>query len=159
MLSMLFFFVVFSSLHGFSQTDEKSTHPLMDKYYPPKKTAEPNTILPSQPKPAPETRVVTATNPVEMQADTSTIIVPAIITVQSETKVLPVEKPINAATDSIAINKPTNTIITEPVQRKTEIKSVETPYRPTRLGSSSRLYRTWETNDDGAGSVTTGSKN
>jgi len=152
MLALLFIFVVLFSLHGFSQT-EKSTHPLMDKYYPPKKKPEPNIILPSQSKPEPETPVVTETKPVQIPEDTATIISPVINTVQSEPNVIPVEKPVTAV-DSIVINKPTN-IASEPVEKKTEA----TPYRPTRLGSSSRLYKTWETNNNGAGSVTTGTKN
>ena len=152
MLALLFIIVVFFSLHGFSQTTEKSTHPLMDKYYPPKKKAEPNIIVPGQSKPEP--RTLTETKPVQIPADTAKIINPVINTDQSETKVMPVEKP----TDSIVVNKPTN-VIAEPVEKKTEAKSGTTPYRPTRLGSSSKLYKTWETNNNGAGSVTTGSKN
>lgn len=158
MLALLFIFVVLFSLHGFSQTSEKSTHPLMDKYYPPKKSVNTNTILPDQPRPAPETRVVANTKPAEVPADTAIVITPVINIVKSETKAMPVEKTVNAVTDSIAINKPANTIVAEPVQKKTEAKPEAAPYRPTRLGSSSRLYKTWETNNDGAGSVTTGSK-
>jgi hypothetical protein len=153
-LALLFVFVVFFSLHGFCQTTEKSTHPLMDKYYPPKKKPEPNIIVPSQPKADPETRAAIETKPVQLRADTATVITPVINTDQSETKVMPVETP----TDSIVVNKPVETIA-EPVEKKTETKSGSTPYRPTRLGSSSRLYKTWETNNNGAGSVTTGSKN
>ena len=159
MLALLVIFVILFSLHGFSQTDENSTHPLMDKYYPSKKSADTNTILSSQPKPVPETRAVNEIKAVQVPADTPTINNPVINIVQSETKVMPVGKPVNAVTDSIAINKPNNTIVPEPVRKKTEAKSEGTPYRPTRLGSSSILYRTWETNNDGAGSVTTGSKN
>jgi hypothetical protein len=154
MLALLFIFVVFFSLHGFSQTNEKSTHPLMDKYYPPKKSADTNTILPAPPKPAPETHIVTENKPVQLPEDTATIISPVT---KSETKVMPAENPV-APVDSVVISKPTN-IISEPAEKKTEVKSESTPYRPTRLGSSSRLYKTWETNNNGAGSVTTGSKN
>jgi hypothetical protein len=157
MLMLLFFFQVSFSLHGFSQANEKSTHPLMDKYYPPKKSADTNTILPNQSKLAPETPVVTETKPIQVPTDTAVIISP-VNTVQSETKVMPLEKPVTATSDSIVINKPTNSI-PEPVKEKTEAKPDAAPYRPTRLGSSSRLYKTWETNNDGAGSVTTGSKN
>lgn len=160
MLSLLFIFVVFLSLHGFSQTNEKSTHPLMDKYYPPKKSADTNTILPSQAQPVPETRVVTETKAAQVPADTAIIISPVIGPIQSEAKVMPVEKPVTTVTDSIAVNKPeANVSIQKPVEKKTEAKTESTPYRPTRLGSSSRLYKTWETNNNGAGSVTTGSKN
>ena len=55
---------------------------------------------------------------------------------------MPVEKPVTAAPDSIVISKPTNSI-PEPVKEKTEAKPDAAPYRPTRLVSSSRLYKTW----------------
>ena len=145
------FFVLFS-LQGFSQTTEKSNHPLLDKYYPQPKT-DARTPTP------PQTIVVPETRPVPAVTDKPAIDKSTITTVPlSETKLISETKPVPAATDSVAINKPVNPAITVPVPKKVQAKPAAVPYMDTRLGSSSPLYDTWEKNKNGAGSVTTNPK-
>ena len=61
-------------------------------------------------------------------------------------------------TDTTAINKPTNTPVQLPIQKKVQNHAAGEPYRETRLGSSSPLYDTYEKNGYGVGSVTTNPK-
>ena len=161
-------FALLFSLQTFSQATEKSDHPLLDKYYPtPKKdtatviapatkpVVETKPVVRSQPAPvistepvAPSTApVATSTNiPVETKPVVVTSIAPAI---KADTAV---KAPETAVTNKIApVTNPT------PV-KKAAAQPVTQPYRSTRLGSSSKLYDTWEKNNNGAGSVTTGGK-
>ena len=158
-------FALLFSLQTFSQATEKSDHPLLDKYYPtPKKDT--NTVIAPAAKPIVETKssqaapvvstapvaastapVATSPNiPVETKPVVVTSIAPAI---KADTAV---KAPETAATNKIApVRNPA------PV-KKAAAQPVTQPYRSTRLGSSSKLYDTWEKNNNGAGSVTTGGK-
>ena len=162
-------FALFFSLQTFSQATEKSDHPLLDKYYPtPKKDT--NTVIAPATKPVVETKpvvrsqaspivstapvapstapVATSPNiPVETKPVVVTSIAPAI---KADTTVKAAE---TTATNKIApVTNPT------PVKKAAAAQPVTQPYRSTRLGSSSKLYDTWEKNNNGAGSVTTGGK-
>src|ERR1019366_4440155 len=103
-ITSLIIFVVLFSIEGFSQTTEKSEHPLLDKYYPQKQHDDTNKTIANQIKPMPQTKpsstvtniaglktkpVVTTTT---IPADTSTTIpavttttVPAVTTTSSVT--------------------------------------------------------------------------
>ena len=57
-----------------------------------------------------------------------------------------------------AVKKPTTTVQV-PVQKKIQTSPTSTiPYIETRLGSSSKLYDTYEKNNNGEGAVTTSPK-
>lgn len=157
MPGLLVYFLLIFSLQSFSQTTEQSTHPLMDKYYPPKSKTDTIQIV-NEAKPATMNKITTEIKPVESPADISTVESSTNTTVSPEAIVTPVNNPQQNVTDSVVAVKPSVPEILEPVQKKTEAKPESTPYRSTRLGSSSRLYKTWETNNSGAGSVTTGQK-
>ncbi len=140
-LKLLILFVVLFSLKSFSQTTEKSKHPLLDKYYPQKQNTDTGTKVNTQIKPVtpPETGP------------------PAITAVKKVTNnTLPVtenklEKPMPGST----VNKPVDPAIIAPSQEKVSTKPSTGRYINTRLGSSSPLYNTYEKNSNGAGSVTT----
>jgi len=157
-LSLVVILIGLFSLPGFCQTTEKSTHPLLDKYYPSKKKAESENIITNWPKAEAEPVVVAPAKTTQPVAETPTISKVPTAIVPPETKVASDAAPVQVATDSVAVIKPTNPIPAPVVQKKIVAKPQSTPYRDTRLGSSSNLYRTWETNNNGAGSVTTGSK-
>lgn len=144
-LKLFVTFIVLFSLKGFSQTTEKSKHPLLDKYYPQKQN-DTSTTVTTQTKPIP---VVTNTSAINKAANTT---VPL-----SATKLISETKPASAVTDTTAINKPANTIVPVPVQ-KVKISPAAIPYNLNRLGSSTPAYDTWEKNNNGAGSVTTSPK-
>ena len=152
---MLFMFCLFF-LNGFSQTTEKSTHPLMDKYYPPQSKPEPAPVIAPQANAEPVVHPVAQTKNKTTKIDTSANIKAVNPPVQiPETPVIVETKPVTAV-DSTAINKP-QAIVPVAVQKPVQSKPA-TPYNRNRLGSSSPLYNTWEKNNNGAGSVTTGSK-
>jgi len=162
---LLIIFVVLFSLQGFSQTTEKSAHPLLDKYYPQKQSAPASTVeaAPAEPvspvNPVTATKQITNTKTVTAVTDTTTIEKPLKTTVSvSPTKIISETKPAPVVTDSIALNKLVKTPLAEPVPKKNQPKPAGNPYMDTRLGSSSPLYDTYEKNNNGAGSVTTGAK-
>ena len=168
---LIFTFVVIFSLKGFSQTPQESTHPLLDKYYPSPKVDTPQTVIIQ--RPAPETPVPqkivpqkTITNPPPVK--------PSVVA-----KTVPESKPVAVVTDSAVIAKPVEPTVSAPTAPtvsapvapvasaqvqpvvstpKPVVSKPSTPYNRDRLGSSSPLYNTWEKNNNGAGSVTTGSK-
>ena len=123
------------SLQGFSQTTEKSKHPLLDKYYPQLQNNDTNKAVTTQIKPAPETK----TTPVVTSAT-----VPALTTSP-------------AMNTTTSINKPTTVTVQPPPVQKVPAQPGSL-YRETRLGSSTPQYDTWEKNNNGAGSVTTSPK-
>ena len=184
-------FLVLFSIKGFSQTDtteQKSSTPLLDKYYPrakkdtlanktlPKSTGvnkpavvnAPQTPLAPQkisekkplvvapinlPAPAPE---LPAPVPVVPVQDTLvTVIAEApVISPISNTQIANQSTPVQIQSDTAQIKIPViNTVVAPPPKKS--VSQPETPYRSNRLGSSSPLYRTWEKNKNGAGSVTT----
>ena len=135
----------------------------MDKYYPQPKSAEPAPVVKAPANPTPVINPVAETKPQATPIDTSTTTQPTTI-IQPEKPVAPI-----AETENIAVKTPdvvadtaaiknTGTVAPKPVQKTVQSKPATTPYNPNRLGSSSPLYDTWEKNNNGAGSVTTGSK-
>ena len=168
-------FVLLCSLQGFSQTTEKSEHPLLDKYYP-RNTDTPKAAT-TQINPEPETKPApTITNTVVPATPTApaitTTVAPAVPTApvmpataepaEVPTGISSVTTPTVTAqpamtTATTTINKPTMVAPKIPTQ-KISSQPPPPPYRDTRLGSSTKQYDTWEKNSNGAGSVTTSPK-
>lgn len=179
-IAVLVIFVVLFSLQGFSQTTEKSEHPLLDKYYPQMQRPKPDTnkAITNQIKPVPQIKsapavtnisapaakpVVTATI---IPADTTstapvvtTTTVPSITTASAITNTNADVITVSALTPKPVINKEDTVTAKMPVQQIAPPQHPPTqPYMDTRLGSSTPQYDTWEKNNNGAGSVTTSPK-
>jgi hypothetical protein len=158
--------LVFFSLQGFSQStntfpEDKSDHPLLDKYYPQPKEKAPGKVtpppaVPSAVNPLPTTQapakpvVIAAPAPV---ANPEVETAPA-----SKAEALPVQgsaPTMSSATIPVTANTPAATPkAVAPVADKVPTP----PFNPNRLGSSTKKYDTWEKNNNGAGSVTTSPK-
>ena len=167
-------FVLLFSLRGFSQVTEKSEHPLLDKYYP-RNTDTPKTVITqinpeAETKPAPAPTTTTTVVPATPTAPTiTTTVVPAEPIAPVTTEPADVPTVISSATaptetakpamttTTTTINKPTIVAPKIPTQRISS-QPPPSPYRDTRLGSSTKQYDTWEKNSNGAGSVTTSPK-
>ncbi len=167
-------FIVLFSLQGFSQTTEKSEHPLLDKYYPQQQnTVDTNKAISNQIKQLPGTKPVSGSNnipalttrPVVTATTTAPVIttttVPAVPTTSGVTNAS-VTTNIPAVTTTPTLNKQDTVTARMPEEQKVQTQPVRTQptqsYLDTRLGSSSPQYDTWEKNSNGAGSVTTSSK-
>lgn len=139
--------LVLFSLNGFSQTTEKSAHPLLDKYYPRPHTDTPKTVTPEV-KPVTQTEPVTAAPAVPVPAAATAIQTPApqVTPAAAQAKVTQPVPANKAIADTVTVHKVQPQLPSTP------------PFRSTRLGSSSKLYDTWEKNSNGAGSVTTNPK-
>lgn len=148
----LFMMFVLLSLQGFSQADEKSEHPLLDKYYPQKQTPGPAKTITTQTPILPDIKSISETKPAPVPKVMPETPPPA------PTKSISGIEPVAAAKDTTAVYTPTNIAVPVPVLNKTQPKHPSTPYIDTRLGSSSPLYDTYEKNTYGAGSVTTNPK-
>lgn len=158
---LLVIFVLLFSLQGFSQTAEKSLHPLLDKYYPRPEAIDTNRIVSTQIKPVPETKPADAKTISSLTASPS-LTAPAEITTAADTTTRSVSTVPGMATATLtsttSVNKPT-TVTVVPVQKKVQTQPAPTSsYTDTRLGSSTKSYDTWEKNSNGAGSVTTSPK-
>ncbi|HXR85261.1 MAG TPA: hypothetical protein VN722_13190 [Hanamia sp.] len=168
---LIFSLLILVSLQGFSQTPKESSHPLLDKYYPRPQVDTPTVVI--QSPPVPETPVPQKIVP---QKNTTT---PSAKPSVAETKITPEAKPVPVVNDSSVITQRVEPVVSMPntpavstsvapvasasVQpavpaTKPAASKPSTPYNRERLGSSSPLYNTWEKNNNGAGSVTTGSK-
>lgn len=155
-LMLLAAFFVFLSFNGVSQTTETSKHPLLDKYYPQPKNVDTVKNIPPQSKTVIVNSQLPEKKPVAVISDTSTINKSAITPVKT-TQPIPGTELVHESvlTDTTAINKSNNVAVPAPVQNSVHPRPAPQPYRGNRLGSSSRLYDTWEKNNNGAGSVTT----
>jgi len=171
------------SLQGFSQTTTTipSLHPKMDKYYPQaQKTqildnnADTNSMItPEKPVTSTNAAPVMTTVP----AVTDNVVQPKHTVTPTVPKQAPEpEMPTTSAVSNTSVSvdtaatrtassntitKPTTVTVNAPVQKTApQPASGVTPSSlfTTRLGSSSPQYDTWKKNDDGAGSVTTQSK-
>jgi hypothetical protein len=185
-LQLLVIFVVLFSLQGFSQTTDSSKSPLLDKYYPQAKEApvvqtpvakpvietkqapapkpaviatpiasapKPVAVPVPQPVPAP----VTAIDTTAIASSVNTEIATPQTTIVAPPPAQPQIKPELAVSDSVAVVKPVVSSAKLPVP-KIQPSQTTKPYSRNRLGSSSPLYDTYEKNNYGAGSVTTGAK-
>jgi hypothetical protein len=167
-------FVVLFSLQGFSQTTEKSEHPLLDKYYPQQRNVvDTNKAIRNQIEQLPDTKPVAGSNniptlktkPVVTATTTAPVIttttVPAVPTTLGVTNSSTTSS-ISAVTTSPTLNKQDTITASVPEEQKVQTQPVRTQptqsYLDTRLGSSSPQYDTWEKNSNGAGSVTTSNK-
>ena len=150
MTGLFVMFVVLFSLQGFSQTPEKSEHPLLDKYYPQaqKPNTDTNKAITTQIKPATQTKPVPVPETKPAHAlpttpDVTTKTVPAVTTV-SNVITTPDVTAIPVVTGTPVLNKQDTVTATVPVQKKIQPQPKPSkPYIDTRLGSSSPLYDTW----------------
>lgn len=163
-ITLLISFVVLFSLQGFSQTPEKSKHPLLDKYYPQKQNTDTNKTAITATKPVPETNTAppVATTPVVTTTPAPAVITTTVPAVTTTTTVITSPAAVTATpavTPAPAVNKPDTVTTRLPVQEKVQTQPAPTPQLfDMRLGSSSPLYDTWKKNNNGAGSVTTSPK-
>lgn len=175
------FFITFLlafSLTGFSQSNENSDHPLLDKYYPQKQRTDTNKVISNQIKrttvarpaqPLTTSPVVTPKPVVNIPTivnDTSAPVTPVVITTTlpsitttSAVTSTPDATTISASSTTPVVNKPDTVLTRTVVQQKVQAQTPPAPpYMDTRLGSSTKQYDTWQKNSNGAGSVTTSPK-
>ena len=160
--------MVFFTMNAYAQTPEKSDHPLLDKYYP-DLNRKPEPV--AKPTPVP----VMSTPPPKMNAaknigTPAPIVAPKIqnevvenkpATVLDTSGIRPTLKATTSlpATATIAEqNAPVANVPQQTVQPPLISRPEGELYRPTRLGSSSPQYDTYDKNKKGAGSVTTSPK-
>ncbi|MEO7120501.1 MAG: hypothetical protein ABIY62_05360 [Ginsengibacter sp.] len=168
------------SLQGFSQTPDKSEHPLLDKYYPQQqKFIDTNKTMAKQIKPISQTNTLpataTVTTPKAPVVNPAATVAPVVKPAPAEVITAPVvNTPVETTTPSVTnlpavtttsvitnapvVNRPVVVIPPDPVQKKVQPQHKDPPYIDTRLGSSSPLYDTYEKNANGTGSVTTSPK-
>jgi len=160
---LLVIFVLLFSLQGFSQTAEKSLHPLLDKYYPRPEAVDTNRTVSTQINPVPEAKPATDAKTISSLTAAPSLTAPAEITTPADTttksvSTVPGMVTTPTLTSTTSVNKPT-TVTAVPVQKKVQTPPPPTSsYTDTRLGSSTKAYDTWEKNSNGAGSVTTSPK-
>lgn len=171
--------VVLFSSQGFSQTTEKSEHPLLDKYYPQlqKPKVDTNRAITNQinqepqikslppvtnvSDPASKPLVTAAIIPADTTSATSSVTttVPSVTTKSAINNTNSNVTTVSPLSTKLVINKQDTVTAKMPVQQITPPQQAPTqPYMDTRLGSSSPQYDTWEKNDNGAGAVTTSPK-
>lgn len=165
------------SIQSFGQDSAtNSAHPKMDKYYPrPQNTQILNnnaeTTTPAKPftptspapvmttAPASDNTVVspaptvtpTITQPAEPQIQTGPAVTSTPVSVEPTNTNVNSSNSVTAPT-AVTVTAPAPKIVSQPKAPP------EPPYMDTRLGSSSPQYDTWKKNNNGAGSVTTQSK-
>lgn len=162
------------SFSAFSQTPEKSLHPKLDKLFPPGYTPPANTPNTTAATSIPNSDTVALKKPVNTIAVPAKPITPIATptpvqaapqpeVTANTTRVNSISQTDTTATKTIAAqatvtsaNQPQYTSV-QPVQPVAPVQSAKPKplYRDTRLGSSSKMYSTYETNDYGAGSITT----
>lgn len=159
-----FVFVLLFASQGFSQSTEKSLHPLLDKYYPRPEAPDTNRTVSTQIKTVPGTKPAAVDKTVSSSTNTPSLIVPAETTTPADTTTQSVSTVPGMATtptltSTTSVNKPTTVTAGLPAQKKVQTPPAPTSsYTDTRLGSSTKSYDTWEKNSNGAGSVTTSPK-
>lgn len=180
MIRFVFTCLLLFSLQGFSQTPEKSEHPLLDKYYPQQQKfidtnktmatqikpisqtntppATPTVIAPKVPVINPAATVVPVVKPEPAEAITTPVVSTPVETTTPSVTNLPAVTTTSAITNAPVVNRPVAVIPPTPPQKKVQTQHTDPPYIDTRLGSSSPLYNTYEKNSNGAGSVTTSPK-
>lgn len=168
--SLFFILLVIFSVPAISQSADSSLHPKLDKYY--KQPVTPPTPAPAavpapvaQAKPIQETKPVTVASAPVVQPQVPEPVIPKVVekpVVENQptgisTKPLIDNPSSNTLSDSNNLNKPVTAVIVQPETKKPKAQPVAKPtsvYMDTRLGSSSPLYNTYETNNNGAGSIT-----
>jgi hypothetical protein len=157
-INLLVILILLLSLQGFSQTTEKSKHPLLDKYYPRIENTDTSKAVSTQIKPMPTTTAPAVTTTIIPTVTTTPVPAVTFTTEPGETTTtVPAMTTTPAMTSTTSINKPTTVTVQAPVQ-KVQTQPSPPPYMDTRLGSSTKQYDTWEKNNNGAGSVTTSPK-
>lgn len=161
--------MVFFTMNVYAQTPAKSDHPLLDKYYP-----DLNRKKDTLPKPAPMPAFATPT--AKVNATKNIVTPPPVIAPKIQNEVVEskpatvkdttgIKTTLNATTSlpaTATISDPKVPVANIPPQQKVQPPLISRPegemYRPTRLGSSSPQYDTYDKNKKGAGSVTTSPK-
>lgn len=161
--------MVFFTMKASAQTPEKSDHPLLDKYYPDlNKKPEPV----AKPAPVP----IMSTPPPTVNATKSIVTPPPIVapkiqneivdnrpaTVLDTSGIHPTLKATTSLPATATIAEQNAPVANVPLQQTVQPPLISRPegeiYRPTRLGSSTPQYDTYDKNKKGAGSVTTSPK-
>ena len=157
---------VLLSFSVFSQTNEKSATPKLDKFRQLKQNSR-DAMAAADTAAAPALTTVSTNNIKPATSVGTPSISAAPVNVQSKKPTLSANISVPPPVDTAAIVENDNSASAntttpqpptqprEPVQAQPEKKTI---YRDTRLGSSSRLYDTYEKNNNGAGSVTTSPK-
>lgn len=174
---LLLIFAGIFSLHGLSQTDDKSEHPLLDKYYPQKQKTDTPKIIKDQIQQGTPVKTTFPVSNIGAHTSKPVAIIPVIPvdTTTAMPKAMPATvhsiktTPAITSTSNVAsvshltntpvVNKQDTVTVKLPVQVKPQPQ--RTPgqlYIDTRLGSSTPQYDTWQKNNNGAGSVTTSPK-
>ncbi|MEO6220894.1 MAG: hypothetical protein ABIO81_10730 [Ginsengibacter sp.] len=125
---------VLISFSALSQTPEKSSHPKLDSFYKLKQNSR--AAIVSDTSAAPIANPGTVKNPIISNNPAASLPSPSKVTFNNI-------KPTNNVTQQ---NQPQQPVQTMPAQKPV--------YRDTRLGSSSKMYDTYEKNNNGAGAVT-----
>ena len=154
MIPLLLILTVLFSLHGFSQTTEKSDHPLLDKYYPRAQVVDTNKSVGTQITSSSQTKPISATSISTSPKKLIVTTTPADTTTRSVENIPSITTQ-STVTSTTAVNTPTTVTRDVPVQTTAPSGP---PYMDTRLGSSTPQYDTWQKNANGAGSVTTSPK-
>ena len=161
--------MVFFTMNVSAQTPAKSDHPLLDKYYP-----DLNRKKDTLPKPAPMPAVNTPSPTVNATKSIVTpppFVAPKIqnevvesksATVKDTSGITPTLRATTSLPATATISEASLPVANVPPQQKVQAPLISRPegemYRPTRLGSSSPQYDTYDKNKKGAGSVTTSPK-
>lgn len=150
----LFIAGVFLSFAGFAQETQESLHPKLDKYY--------ETNDPPAPVTKPSTTVIPSTTAASSRASANAGTINNVTAPQSTVKAPVV--PVDTTTEQTVVqNEPVPEPVAVPTPKPSPVQPVAPTARPdpnslyseSRLGSSTPQYDTYETNSDGAGSVTT----
>ena len=164
-VTLVFILVLLFCLGGFSQSTDKSLHPLLDKYYPQPEAPDTNKAVSSQIKSSSQLNLSPGKT---VSAKTSTpAFNPTAVTIFADTTgpattqsvtTIPAMTPAPVLTSTSSVNKPTIVTVNIPVQKKVSVQPAQGPPLDMRLGSSTKQYDTWQKNNNGAGSVTTSPK-
>ena len=169
LFACMVFFTMKASAQTPAQTPAKSDHPLLDKYYPDlnrkqEPVAKPTSVpITSTPPPTVNATKKINTPPSFVAPKVQNEIVESLPSTEKDTS--GITSTLNATTSlpaTATISDPKVPVANIPPQQKVQPPLISRPegemYRPTRLGSSSPQYDTYDKNKKGAGSVTTSPK-
>lgn len=169
LFACMVFFTMNASAQTPPQTPEKSDHPLLDKYYPdlnrkPEPVAKPTPVpITSTPPPTVNaTKNIVTPPPFAAPKIPMEIVESKPATVKDTSGITPTLRATTSLPATATISEANVPVANVPPQQKVQPPLISRPegeiYRPTRLGSSSPQYDTYDKNKKGAGSVTTSPK-
>jgi hypothetical protein len=167
-VTVVFVLFLLFSFRGFSQSTEKSLHPLLDKYYPQPEAPDTNKAVTSQIKSSSQANLSPGGKTIPAKTSTPAFI-PTAVTVFADTTgpeptttqsvtTIPSMTPAPVLTSTSSVNKPTTVTADIPTPKKIQAQPPQSAPIDMRLGSSTKQYDTWQKNNNGAGSVTTSPK-